>query len=190
MGRVDQRERTHTPSPRDEGMHIRDKAGCEGHAREGDHPGPFIHRLYHRDHWHTPTFRRNAADLDALKPLEVVPEIDVVGVLEFGTQDYVVALPPRETSGEEVQALGDVLGDRDLVGIGANQVGHGGAGLIDPRTQEVLVARSEHTGVEVLGDRLPHGLRHKSPGRYVQVDLIARPGKECSQLGIHVDRSE
>ena len=102
------------------------------------------------------------ADLEALLGLELEPRDDVGVVLHLGEHDGVAGaqVGPTPRPGDQVEGLGGVLGEDDLVGArGPDEPGHRGPGRLHagggPLGQGVDAA--VHVGVVVRGE-VGHGL--------------------------------
>jgi hypothetical protein len=93
-------------------------------------------------------------DLDAVAARKMLPDVDVIRVLALGADDDLVASLPRISGGNDVDAFGDVFGNGDLVGVGADQPREFRARGLDDFEHLSLVAAIQAEAVKVAVDRL------------------------------------
>src|SRR5215469_12721954 len=74
-----------------------------------------------------PSRAGDRSDLDDKTSFQIEPRIQVAGMLQLGTQDYVVDCLPWNRASDHVQTFRDVLGERDifLALLGGDERGSG-----------------------------------------------------------------
>ena len=103
-----------------QGRQIRAKTAGELHGRDGDHTRAAV------DHLENPLERNAPVVLEDHSYINTtdtkrLPRIDVGRKLDVGNH-HVVACLPGQTVGNEADALGRVLGERNLVRVGVEQL--------------------------------------------------------------------
>ena len=134
-----------------------------------------VDRRHHPIGGNSAAVRFKRSNLDTVQPLKVVPEEDIVRVLQLWTHDDIVSCFPGQAGGEQVEPLRNVFGERHLRTIGIDQRRERFAGAFSETDQFSLVAGPHHASFEIAVHRLPNGGREKPSHANVEIDLGLGP---------------
>jgi hypothetical protein len=146
---------------------------------------PLVHAFDDRVDGDVPVACRHHAHFDPVA-LEVEPRVDVVRMLELGAQHHVLAAMPVDRRRDHVETVRDVLGVRDLVGLGSDQLREATARTLDQLEEVRLVSGAvHHPIVEVRVERRAHFARKDATRRHVHVDPARERRKVAACFGEH-----
>ncbi len=158
--------------------HVRDETRRKRHVRDRHQSRSLVHRGRERVRRDPPAIRFHGADVDTAELSQVVPQEDVVRVLEIGTQNHVLSRFPGQARREQVQGLGYVLGDRHLVGLRPEEPRHQLSAVFNRRLERRLVTRSQQAFIDMSPGGVRRGLGKESAHRHVQVGLVFDSGEQ------------
>ena len=176
LGRVDEDQRPRGVSGVDERPDVVDRAEHVRHRGDREQAGAVEEAVEVGEVEAVVVGQRDPAQLDAALGREDVPRDDVRVVLHVGDDDRVTGaqVRPRPAVGDEVDRLGDVLGEHDLARLPAEEAGDLRAGVLVAarRLLRDRVHAAVHVGVRLAVHavhRVEHRLRLLRRRRRVEV---------------------